>query len=465
MSFDMLYPANQQINAKRLRAQRMGDLGAKIWQIYSHRPLQTDNAMDSAQIKTLRALMEYEASREAPPAAFPSLPDLPGGRYTDPTFMALEHEHLWRKSWLLAAHIDEVPEPGCFILWENAGQPVIIVQSEAGDINAFYNTCSHRGAPVVTEAKGRKVRLTCRYHGWTYNHDGDLLAVRDPEDFKDLDFSCRGLNKVRCERFGNLIFVNFDPSAISLLDWLGPIAEEWKEFRFDQCRLAARHQFTLNCNWKIAMEANTEVYHVKSIHPATVAPILDDRRNVNTLYPNGHNRMVAPRPAGMRNTLAQSRSDLPEIESVGEIARTCTQSYGIFPNWVSPLSALAIPPLLFWPKGIDQCTLETWTFAPDWGDLPAPDQWTENQGEKLIQVLLEDTEFGAWIQKSVNSYGFKGVPLSYQEARIYYWHQSADQIIGPERIPPELRVPPVITEDWIYPNDPRLAELPPESST
>jgi phenylpropionate dioxygenase-like ring-hydroxylating dioxygenase large terminal subunit len=465
MSYDMLYAANQQVNTKRLRAQRKGDLGTKIWQIYSHRPLQTDNAMDSAQIKTLRALMEYEASREAPPAAFPSLPDLPGGRYTDPTFMALEHEHLWRKSWLLAAHIDEVPEPGCFILWENAGQPVIIVHSEAGDINAFYNTCSHRGAPVVTEAKGRKVRLTCRYHGWTYNHDGDLLAVRDPEDFKDLDFSCRGLNKVRCERFGNLIFVNFDPSAISLLDWLGPIAEEWKEFRFDQCRLAARHQFTLNCNWKIAMEANTEVYHVKSIHPATVAPILDDRRNVNTLYPNGHNRMVAPRPAGMRNTLAQSRSDLPEIESVGEIARTCTQSYGIFPNWVSPLSALAIPPLLFWPKGIDQCTLETWTFAPDWGDLPAPDQWTENQGEKLIQVLLEDTEFGAWIQKSVNSYGFKGVPLSYQEARIYYWHQSADQIIGPERIPPELRVPPVITEDWIYPNDPRLAELPPESST
>jgi hypothetical protein len=207
------------------------------------------------------------------------------------------------------------------------------------------------------------------------------------------------------------------------------------------------------------MEANTEVYHVKSIHPSTVAPILDDRRNVNTLYPNGHNRMVAPRPKGMTSTLAQTRGDLPEIATVGEIARTCTQSYGIFPNWVSPLSALAIPPLLFWPKGIDQCMLETWTFAPDWGDRPAPDQWTENQGEKLIQVLLEDTEFGAWIQKSVNSYGFKGVPLSYQEARIYYWHQSADQIIGPENIPESLRVPPVIGEDWIYPNDPRLDEL------
>ena len=416
--------------------------------------------MDAQEIKTLRALMEYEASRRAPPETFPNLPDLPGGRYTDLKFMALEQDHLWRKSWLLAAHIDEVPEPGCFLLWENAGQPVVIVHSESGGVNAFYNTCSHRGAPVVTEAQGKKIRLTCRYHGWTYNHEGELLSIRDPEDFKDLDFSCRSLTKVRCEQFGNLIFVNFDDDAPSLLDWLGPIADEWAEFRFDQCRLAARHRFTLDCNWKIAMEANAEVYHVKNIHPSTIAPILDDRRNVNTLYPNGHHRMIAPRPQGAVNTLAQTRGDLPEVESVGEIARTCTQSYGIFPNWVSPLSAMVIPPLLFWPKGIDQCTLETWTFAPDWGDRPAPDQWTENNGEKLIKVLLEDTEFGAWIQKSVNSYGFKGVPLSYQEARIYYWHQSADQLIGVDKIPESLRVPPVITKDWVYPNDPRRAELP-----
>ncbi len=74
-------------------------------------------------------------------------------------------------------------------------------------------------------------------------------------------------------------------------------------------------------------------------------------------------------------------------------------------------------------------------------------------------MLREDTEFGAWIQKSVNSYGFKGVPLSYQEARIYYWHQSADALIGQDNIPKQLQVPPVITDAWIYPNDPRRAEL------
>lgn len=412
------------------------------------------------EIRQLRALMEYEATRTAPPEGFPHLPDIPGGRYTDPRFHQLEIEHIWRRSWLLAGHVDEIPEPGCFRLWDRAGQPVLIVHADDGRINAFYNTCRHRGAPIVTEHSGRRARLVCRYHGWTYGHDGALLAVRDPEDFRELDFACRGLARVRCERFGNLIFVNFDEQAPTLLDWLGPIADEWQEFRFDTCRLAARHVFDLNCNWKIAMEANTEVYHVRSIHPKTVAPILDDRRNVNTLYRNGHGRMIAPRPAsaGDVNTLL-ARAPGPKIATVGEIARTCTQSYGIFPNWVSPLSERAIPPLLFWPNGIDRCRLETWTMTPDWGDGPRPDQWTVNDGERLNMVLEEDTQFGEWIQKSIQSYGFTGIPLSYQEARIYHWNQWADRMIGVDNIPPELRVAQVIGDEWLHPNDPRLAHL------
>ncbi|MDG1001190.1 MAG: aromatic ring-hydroxylating dioxygenase subunit alpha [Pseudomonadales bacterium] len=410
------------------------------------------------EIEKLYRLMEFEAARTSPPVGFPALPDIPAGRYTDPAFFELEQMHIWQKSWLFAAHIDELPLPGSYRRWDNAGQPVVIVHGDDGVIRAFYNTCRHRGAPVVTEESGRRARLTCKYHGWTYTHQGDLVSVRDPEDFSDLDMSCRGLIGIRCEMFGNLIFLNFDKNAPSLLEWLGPIADEWTEFQFDKCRLAARHSFVLDCNWKIAMEANTEVYHVKSIHPTTVAPVLDDRRNVNTLYPNGHGRMVAPRPAGKNSAMSLPASP-NEIDTVGEIARTCTQSYGIFPNWVSPLNHLVLPPLLFWPLGIDKCLFETWTMAPDWGDNPAPDIWTENQGEQLVKVLQEDTEFGKQIQRSVESWGFTGVPLSYQEARIYHWNQAADKMIGVNNIPETLSVEQVIGDEWIYPNDPRLEQV------
>ena len=73
--------------------------------------------------------------------------------------------------------------------------------------------------------------------------------------------------------------------------------------------------------------------------------------------------------------------------------------------------------------------------------------------EELEKVLDEDLHFGSWIQKAVDSYVFDGVPLSYQEARIYHWHQQIDKIIGLNRIPKDLRVEPKITEEWTHPND------------
>ena len=223
--------------------------------------------MEQQEIQTLRALMEYEAARTEPPESFPHLPDVPAGRYTDPRFFELEQAEIFKKSWLFAAHLDEIPEPGCYMKWEQAGEPVVLVHTEQGEVKAFYNVCSHRGAPVVTEPKGKRLRLTCKYHGWSYSLNGELKAIKDPEDFRDLDFSCRSLADIRCETFGKFIFVNFDPDAVSLLDWLGPIADEWREFQFDQCRLSARHSFDLECNWKIAMEAFIESYHAIQTHP------------------------------------------------------------------------------------------------------------------------------------------------------------------------------------------------------
>ena len=99
--------------------------------------------------------------------------------------------------------------------------------------------------------------------------------------------------------------------------------------------------------------------------------------------------------------------------------------------------------LVFWPNGLDRSRMEVWWFGPAWGAGDKPAGW-EAVTTGFNAVLEEDTEFGAWIQKSHQSYAFRSVPLSYQESRIYWWNQSADALIGPERIPAELRVAPVI---------------------
>ena len=368
---------------------------------------------------------------------------------------------------------------GSYKLWEKTGQPVILVRKSAKEVNAFYNMCRHRGAAIVREEYGQAKSLVCGYHGWNYNYDGDLIGKRDPQDFVDFDDSCRSLHKIKIELLGNLIFVNFDLEAISLKESLGPIYDEFKEFQLGSLRLVDQYSYDVKCNWKIAMEANLEVYHVQSIHPKTVHVGLDYKGNVNTFYPNGHGRMIAPSRSYPELPVYGSTSDSdpnatsyhpipqsskrlgidpsdsdprPEIETAGYIARTCTQSYNLMPNLVTPMSERGFPILMWWPKTINECSFDVMWIAPDWGEGERPPIW-DSQIKAFNDVLDEDLQFGGWIQKAVDSYAFDGVPLSYQEARIYHWHQEADKIIGLNKIPQDLQTNQVMGDDWTYPND------------
>lgn len=292
--------------------------------------------IDAQEVAHLKAMMEWEGERTAPPKDFPKLPDMPAERYISEEYYALEREHVFRKSWLFAGHKDEIPEPGCYMRWHNAGDPIVIVHGMDGVIRAFYNTCRHRGAPVVTEDKGKSSRLMCSYHNWTYKTDGSLVGVPEKQDFpSDFDMSCRGLIPVRCEVLGNVIFVNFDEHAMPLTEWLGPLMNEWDEFAFDKVKLAARHSFELKCNWKVAMEANMEVYHVPFIHPNTVAPLVDSKRNYNTIYPTAMHacspRLRAPLTASMsaRSTARLNGSRSKALVSWDGPARRATRSFPI----------------------------------------------------------------------------------------------------------------------------------------
>src|SRR5690606_735301 len=157
--------------------------------------------MDQATVQRFLDGMRYEAERTGPPPGFPQLPDIPAGRYVDPAFLALEKDYLWRRSWLYACHMDELPSAGSYVLWNKTGTPLVIVRGKDDVVRAFYNTCRHRGAPLVRDKCGKAEGFVCGYHGWTYTLDGRLVNLRDKRDFVGLDMSKRSLLEVRCERF------------------------------------------------------------------------------------------------------------------------------------------------------------------------------------------------------------------------------------------------------------------------
>ena len=147
-----------------------------------------------------------ERGRTAAPAGFPVLPDIPGGRYWEPEFFALEREALFKRGWVHVGHTDQLPEPGSFIVWRRTGTPILVIRGTDGQIRTFYNTCRHRGAPVMKQEEGRTSRyFSCGYHGWTYDTTGALTAVTDLRDWVNLDLSCRSLVSVRCALLGNWV--------------------------------------------------------------------------------------------------------------------------------------------------------------------------------------------------------------------------------------------------------------------
>jgi phenylpropionate dioxygenase-like ring-hydroxylating dioxygenase large terminal subunit len=389
--------------------------------------------------------MDYERARKAPPEDFPRLPDIPGRRYVDPEFLALERERMWKRAWLYAGHSDQLSKPGSWFITRNTGSPVIVLRNLNGEIRAFFNTCQHRGAPLVTEDAGEARGFVCGYHGWSYTLDGKLTAVRDKRDFVDLDFSCRSLVSVRCETLGNLIFVNEDPEAEPLMEHIGPMGAELEQFQLDTLRLVDSRSYDVACNVKILLDAFLEVYHIKSIHQSTVDRFLDHRGMIVTLWPNGHSRMVTPnaRP----DWKDPGTIGMPRIPTVTALPANNNVSYHIYPNFVMPPSDSGIPLLQFWPTGPRSCRVVSSWVAPE-HDAANPNPLWETRLRNWERILYEDLQYAPQIQESLESAGFRGMPLNYQERRIYHWHEELDRRIGLNRVPAEARVEPVL-DAWV----------------
>lgn len=383
--------------------------------------------------------MKFEAERTAPPADFPQLPDIPAGRYVDPQFLALERDHLWRKSWLYACHMDELPTPGSYLLWKKTGTPILIVRGKDDVVRAFYNTCRHRGAPLVKDKAGKAEGFVCNYHGWTYSLDGKLLNLRDKRDFVGLDTKCRSLIEVRAERFHNWVFINEDPDAQPFVDHIGPFVQHWEQFQPWEYRLVAQEHFDVKCNVKVLLDAFLEVYHLKSIHQNTVDRFLDHRGTSIALYEQGHSLMVTPNRRD--GWVDPGTKGMRRIESATEISTKNNPSWLFFPNLVTPVDPSGCPFLLFWPTSDTTMRIECIWFAPDWGDGPPHELWPTRIAN-FDRILDEDLQFAEHIQESVMSPGFRGIPLNYQERRIYHWHEELDRRIGADKVPPHLRVEP-----------------------
>ncbi len=187
-------------------------------------------------------------------------------------FFERERERLFRKVWLNVGRVEEVPEPGRYIVRDVAvlRTSVIIVRGKDGVIRGFHNMCTHRGNKVAKDCAGKRGAFVCGFHGWTYDLQGKLIHVTDEEEFYDLKKEELGLRPVATDVWEGFIFIHSDPNpAESLLEYMGEMVGRLHGFPFNDMPLVEQWSAEVNANWKTFTEAFLEGYHVEYVHKGT----------------------------------------------------------------------------------------------------------------------------------------------------------------------------------------------------
>ena len=186
--------------------------------------------------------------------------------YYSPDYLRREYEKLWPRVWQSVCREEELVAAGDYVTYELGAESVIVMRSASGALRAWHNVCQHRGRRLLAGC-GNVDTIRCPFHGWRWDLEGRNTHVTFEEDWCGaLAGDDLSLGEVRLDTWGGFVFLNFDPDAEPLLDYLGEAAEALAPFELDKMRYRWRKWLKIPANWKIALEAFNEGYHVSITH-------------------------------------------------------------------------------------------------------------------------------------------------------------------------------------------------------
>ena len=245
--------------------------------------------------------------------------DIPTERYISRDFARREMEGMWYRVWQMACHERDIPNPGDHLVYEIGDLSYVVVRTKTGEIRAYVNACLHR-ARLLRERGGNVPELRCTFHGWTWNLDGTMKDLPEPWDFPHVDPAKNSLPQAKVDTWRGFVFLNPEPDAAPLADFLGGLTEKWIwpiERRYKAIHVAKK----LPLNWKAAQEAFMETYHVLATHPQILAWSADSSSQYDATAQDPHwNRMINVQ--GVPSTVVADFVDEQDVVESFYAART-----------------------------------------------------------------------------------------------------------------------------------------------
>jgi choline monooxygenase len=349
--------------------------------------------------------------------------------YLDPEVLEREQERIFERTWQLAGHVSDLPQPGSYLTTSAGDQPVLVVRDDEGEVRAFRNVCRHRGSRLLAGSGQCKRAIRCRYHGWTYRLDGTLIGVPEARTIPGLDKGALGLFPARAEVVCGLIFVNLDPHAQPLGEMLGDLPARLERFNIGSLEPFSPWNGSQPVNWKIVVDNYLEGYHVPIAHPGLMR-LLDYQRYEVELHEHWVWFDAPFRPKRSDNRLERLYQRMVEpMPGMLPEDRDIWRYILIYPN-----TAIDIYP--------DQIT--TWKIEPD-GPRATRDtfmcyrsphcgartKFAQRLNTKLNTLVhKEDVDLVANVQAGLASRGYECGPLSQREAAVGWFAERVRASLG-----------------------------------
>ncbi len=363
---------------------------------------------------------------------------MPPAAYVDDAWFQAERDGLLARTWHLVATTADVPAPGDFVTFRLLGRPLLVSHTEAGP-RVFLNVCAHRLALLTSAPRGRMCRLTCQYHGWEFDADGNTRKIPDAPGFRPLERGQLGLVRLETATCGRLIFARFTRTGPTLAEFLGAEGPRMEVAFAADCQPAASLETEVEANWKLMIENNLESYHVGEIHAHTLGPMPDEKDCRHELaadqsvfegpgdVPGLLGRLQRGLLEGLRLPVTRRYRHcllLPNLTWSGVDGLSVIQTF-------EPLSAARTRLTLrgFFPPRISRAPLRTWLLR----------HMLQGQMAFWKRVWQEDLRLYPSLHAGIASPELPGVGLlSRREERVHHFQHWMLERTGPSAPPPPL---------------------------
>ena len=165
---------------------------------------------------------------------------------------------LMRYFWLPALLSEEIATPDCPpVRVRLLGEELVAFRDSQGRVGLLGEHCAHRGTSLFY-GRNEECGLTCIYHGWKYDVDGNVLET--PAEPRDRDFK----KKLRhtaypCQEIAGIIFT-----------YMGPAEKRPLLPRYEWVSLAPEQicpvKSYLECNYLQGIEGDFDSSHTSFLH-------------------------------------------------------------------------------------------------------------------------------------------------------------------------------------------------------